>query len=185
MTRLLVMLVVLALPVFGPGFQIPGQNAAQGEPGPEHGALATFVGEWQVWLGSSDEPASGDPIGNATALMRLGGRFLEFELEATAGPIRQAIYTFGFDRRHKLYTVVAMDNTGTYQVTGRGMAEGPRIAMYGTDEDPVMLSMGFEKEFAIALHLVADDHIAIETIFIDTRTPERTEMPFLTFELRR
>ena len=101
------------------------------------------------------------------------------------GPIRHAVYTFGFDRRHGIYTVIAMDETGTYWVTAKGAFDGGSIVMYGTDEDPVMRSMGLDNEFVILLHSRTSDRFEIETRFIDTRTPERREMSFLRFDLRR
>ena len=108
-----------------------------------------------------------------------------YRLQIEAGPVSHAIYTIGFDRRHGRYTVVAMDDSGTYWVTAQGGREGDRIAMYGKDDDPVMASMGYDKEFAIVLHLNGRDHIEIEILFIDPRTPERNELPFMSFELRR
>jgi hypothetical protein len=57
--------------------------------------------------------------------------------------------------------------------------------MYGQDDEPVMTAMGFEKEFVIVLRWYSDNRIGIETLFIDTRTPARTEMPFIEFVLER
>ena len=154
------------------------QEAAPGSPGPEHEILLSLVGSWDVHV---DDRL----VGAATAVPRLDGRFFEVEIVADADPVRHAIYTFGFDRRNKVYTVVAMDDTGTYWVTGQGILDGTQILMYGKDEDPLMKKMGLDKEFAIVLHVHSSDHVAIETRFIDTRTPERREISFLTFDLRR
>ena len=57
--------------------------------------------------------------------------------------------------------------------------------MYGKDDDPVMRSMGLDKEFVIVLDVQSDDNVLIETLLVDTRTPDRNEMPFLSYELRR
>ena len=154
------------------------QDPAQALPGPEHEVLRALVGSWDVHV--DDRLA-----GSATAVSLLDGRFIEVEIVADAGPVRHALYMFGFDRRHAVYTVVAMDDSGTYWVTGKGTRDGMRIPMYGEDEDPVMRSMGLDKEFAIVLHVPSADHVQIETRFIDTRTPERLEMSFITFDLRR
>ena len=154
------------------------QEPAPGTPGPEHEELMLLVGDWHVSV-------SGEKVGSARATSRLDGRFLQVELQVEAGPVTHAIYTVGFDRRHGRYTVMAMDNSGTYWVTAQGGREGDRIAMYGKDDDPVMASMGYEKEFAIVLHLHGPDHVEIETLFIDTRTPERNELPFMSFDLER
>ncbi len=147
-------------------------------PGPEHAGLIALTGDWRLY-------AQGQPNGVATARSRLGGRFVEFELLADAGPIRQAVYTFGYDRRHDRYNVSAMDNTGTYWVVGQGHNVGGRIAMYGKDDDPNMEAMGLKKEFAIVLEVKSENEVSIEVIFIDTRTPERNEIQFLAFDLRR
>ena len=168
---------VLAAPAFV-GAQNPEDISL---PGPEHAVLASLVGEWQVSAGS----ASDQPIGSASARLRLEGRFLEVELWLEAGPIRHALYTFGFDRRHGEFTVAAMDDTGTYAVLARGVRDDSRIEMYGVDDDPVMTALGFTKEFVIVLDVRSPKRFSIETLFIDTRTPERTEMPFMSFELRR
>ena len=150
-------------------------------PGPEHAVLASLVGTWQVSGGGVGD----QPIGSASARMRLEGRFLEVELRLEAGPIRHALYTFGFDRRHDEFTVAAMDDTGTYAVVAKGVRDDSRIKMYGADDDPVMTALGFTKEFVIVLDVRSEDRFRIETLFIDTRTPERTEMPFMSFELGR
>ncbi len=155
-----------------------GQAPAPASPGPEHEILHSLEGDWQVFV--KDEI-----VGSATARLRLGDRFLEVELVSDSGPVRHAIYTFGFDRRHGVYTVVAFDDSGTYSVTARGMATGGRIMMYGKDEDPVMRSMGLDKEFVIVLDVQSDGKVLIETLLVDTRTPDRNEMPFLSYELRR
>ena len=154
------------------------QEPDLGAPGPEHDVLRALEGSWFVTVGD-------EVVGSASADLRLGNRFLEVELVADSGPIRHAVYTFGFDRRHGVYTVVAFDSTGTYWVTAKGEAEGGRIAMYGEDDDPVMRSMGLDKEFVIVLHVHSQDRFSIETLFVDTRTPARTEQPFTAFHLDR
>jgi hypothetical protein len=154
------------------------QEPAPGSPGPEHEVLLSLIGSWDVRV--DDRLA-----GSATAVSRLDGRFVEVEVVADAGPVRHALYTFGFDRRHDHYTVVAMDDTGTYWVTGKGTRNGTQISMYGEDEDPVMRSMGLDKEFAIVLHVYSSGHVEIETVLLDTRTAERREISFFTFDLRR
>jgi hypothetical protein len=155
-----------------------GQAPAPPVPGPEHEVLTALAGSWDVYV-------DGQSAGQATATTKLGGRYVEVDIRASAGPLEHAVYTLGFDRRHGRYTVIAMDDAGTYWVSGTGARDGQEIAMYGTDDDPRMAAMGLEKAFVIVLHLFGDDHAGIETRFIDTRTDERREMSFHTFELRR
>ena len=82
-----------------------------------------------------------------------------------------------------MYTVLAFDDTGTYWVSAQGTEEDGRIKMYGKDDDPVMTAMGFEKEFVIVLDIQSEDRISIETYYIDTRTPECSEMLGLSYQL--
>ena len=175
--RRVVALAPLLLMIALPG-AARSQEPAPPTPGPAHDALHQLQGGWEVQVGD-------DVGGTATGHPRLDGRFLEVELTLNEGPIRHALYTFGFDRRHDEYTVVAMDDTGTYFVTAKGAREGDRVVMYGQDDEPVMTAMGFEKEFVIVLRWYSDNRIGIETLFIDTRTPARTEMPFIEFVLER
>ena len=171
-------LIWLALAFFLTPAPISAQGAPESELTPAHELLGSLAGGWDVYL---DDTA----VGEATARLRLGGRFLEIEIASSMGPVRQAIYTFGFDDRHGHYTVIAMDQTGTYWVSAQGVAEGGSIPMYGRDDDPVMKSMGLEKEFVIHLTIISANQITIVTRFIDNRTAVRREIPFLEFELRR
>lgn len=170
--------IVFSAALLSGGSLLIAQEPAQGLPAAEHEILQALVGSWEVHVDNQ-------PAGSATASLRLDGRFLEVEINADAGPMQNIIYTFGFDRRNGVYTVIAMDDSATYWVTGNGIRDGGRIPMYGKDKDPVMESMGFEKEFAIVLTIESPGRFEIEILFIDTRTPERREISFLTFDLRR
>ena len=181
-------MLAVAAAIMSPSYATAQESAELALPGPEHDELAALAGEWTLYSatpGDIDEPAE-QVIGTATGRTRMEGRFLEIEFTANSGPIPHGVYTFGFDRRHNHYTVIVMDDTGTYFVTAKGEEEdNGRIAMWGEDDEPVMTAMGFDKEFIIALHLKSADRIVIETIFIDTRTEARTEIPTFAFELRR
>lgn len=155
-----------------------GQAPAQTTPGPEHELIASLVGEWDFLVGN-------ETVGKANAHLRLGDRFLEIEFRLDWNPVQHGIYIFGFDRRHSEYTVIAFDNTGTYWVSAKGKEEDGRIKMYGSDNDPVMTAMGFEKEFVIVLDVPSENRVSIETYYIDTRTPERSEMLGLSYQLHR
>lgn len=177
-SRLLLSSVVLTLMSTGLHDPLRAQEPALGFPGPEHDELLTLVGAWEVSI-------AGEPAGSGMVVPRLGRRFIELELSLDAGPFRNAIYTLGFDSRHEEYTVIAMDDSGTYWVTGRGARDANTVPMYGQDEDPVMRSMGLDKEYVIELRLHSSDRFDLETRLIDTRTPERREIPFLKLELIR
>lgn len=158
--------------------EIHAQTPAAGHPGPEHRALAELAGEWQVRL-------DGEPVGRASVRTRLDGRYVEFDLRGELGPMSHVVYTLGFDARHGEYIILAMDDAGTYWVTARGAMNEGVVKAYGTDDDPQFEAMGLQKEFAIWFERQAADHVTFETRFIDTRTPDRKEIPFLAFELRR
>lgn len=152
----------------GPGLELTG----------EHRFLQGLAGEWSVHV-------AGEEVGTATGRLRLEDQFVEVEIRADAEPVGHALYTFGFDARHGRFTVIAMDDTGTYWVTAQGERDGDRVIMYGEDDDPNMAAMGIEKAFVIELAVAGADAARIETRLIDTRTPARTELPFFGFDLRR
>ena len=84
-----------------------GQETDAGQPGAEHRHFAALAGRWNVVL---SQPEAGTMVrredGTAEARLRLGERFLEIEVWVDGGPIRQAIYTLAFDRRHRTYTTI-------------------------------------------------------------------------------
>ncbi len=173
------------------GMQDMQQMQELSQPGAEHEALATLAGEWTVEASPLMAVAggAGEARGSAVARMRVDGRFLEIEMAIEGGLIGKTMFVIGYDRRHDHYTVSYMDDTGTYGVHAVGVREGDAVVMYGAD-DPVMTSMGFTKEFVIALHFAAEpdsapSEAAIEIRFIDTRTDARPEMPFYRFDLTR
>lgn len=151
-----------------------------GTPGPAHAWLTQLEGPWEV-------VDDGRVVGTATGRERLGGRFLELEIHSRAGPARHAVYTFGYDDRHDEYTVTARDDAGTYAVHARGAGDrgAGRVVMRGTDDDPVMAAMGLEKAFAIVLDRSSPDRVIIQTRLVDTRTPDRREIPYFSYQLVR
>lgn len=180
MNRLLPARALLAVLTLAALAATPGGLRAQAplEIAPEHRRLQTLVGDWTVRV-------NGEEAGTATGRPLLQGQFVEVHVRATVGPVRDAIYTFGWDARHGRFIVSAMDETGTYWVNGQGVPDGDRIPMYGIDDDPVMAEMGLTKEFVIELTLAGPDSAAIETRLVDTRTQARTELPFFGFALVR
>ena len=48
-----------------------------------------------------------------------------------------------------------------------------------------MARLGWEKKFAFELALEDDDRFAISVIYVDTRTPAETLMPYAEFEFIR
>ncbi len=183
------------LPVWGatiPFLIVPiglsAQDLSSPELGGAHARLAAYQGEWLVTL---TQPEAGASVkrgsGSAVARLRLDGRFLEIETTVDGGPVREMVHTLGYDLRHRKYTIVLFDNTGTYFVTASSEpgATPPRIALYGVDDDPTMKAMGLDKEFAFVVNMESPDRLSIETRFIDTRTQAREEHSFMTLEFMR
>lgn len=125
--------------------------------------------------------------GTAVVQTRIGGRFLEIEADVDGAPMSHVMYVLGFDTRHGTYHIIAFDDSGTYFVTAAGDSTSgpPHIEMYGTDDDPHMKAMGFDKEFAFVWHLGSEDRFSIETRWIDTRTEARTEIPAMRLVFTR
>jgi hypothetical protein len=167
-------------------------------PGPEHEQLARYAGTWNIEVKLGGGPAAMVYQGTADNRMIVGGRFLQIEYRgaakdgtAKAGASKagstEGSFIVSFDSRHKRYSIVALDNFGTYFVTSQGKRdeETGTIKMLGTDDDPMMKRMGFTKEFAHVLDLRSPDQFAIEVRIIDTRTPARKEMKYVEYLFNR
>lgn len=178
----LILAAALALPTAAAA-QAPGELAA------EHEAFAALEGDWSVEVvlhGSSGDRVA--TTGRAEASRILGGRFLVIDASlAEGGPAGAVVYIVGFDRRNERYQVVNLDDSATYLVLAQGARPevGGRVAAEGWDDDPNMAEMGLEKAFVFALELDPTDGWAIQTRFVDTRTPERLEQDFMTVRFFR
>jgi len=152
-------------------------------PGPEHEKLARYSGTWdlQVEMGSTSYQ------GAATNRMTVGGRFLQVEyLAQGAKGATEGIFISGFDPRHRRHTLIAMDSFGPYFVSSQGGPDASgKLRLLGTDDDPAMKAMGFVKEFVHVVDFKSADEFSIEVRFIDTRTPERKEIKFMTYRFAR
>ena len=159
-------------------------------PAAPHEAFSALAGEWRAEVmlhGGGPEPVLA-ATGLAQARLRLGGRYLEVEISLEPGaPAQRVVYLIGFDRRNDRYQVVNLDDSATYLVMAEGAREEPGgwIAATGEDDDPNMAAMGFEKVFVFALDLDPEGGWAVQTRFVDTRTPERVEQPFMTMRMVR
>jgi hypothetical protein len=166
----------------------PQDLLAKTRPGPEHARLAALDGDWRITITMGGGPQQAVWRGEAAAKPIVGRRFLEITYKAEgAGEPAEGVLLLGFDRRHGEYTLVALDQWGTYWVTARGKpTEGsPVIKMYGRDDDPMMKAMGLTKEFAFALDLTDAAHPKLAALMIDTRTPERKELKLVEYAFER
>ncbi len=142
---------------------------AAAQPGPEHAELMALAGAWDVegymWSAPGAEPIKlGFPAENRAVL---GGRFLESRAagELMGMPI-EALTIYGFDRRHRRYTVVGFDSFGTYYVTGAGTMDPATrtVAMDGTDDDPVTR---MTQVYTLHLRFVDPDTYVTDAVFHD------------------
>ena len=155
------------------------------KPGPEHEKLVRYSGEWDLEIKMRPNTIY---QGRATNLAIVGGRFLQIEYQTKGSRDSiDGIFTVGFDPRHERFTMIAMDSFGPYFVTSQGKRDEATgiIKMLGTDDDPAVKAMGYTKEFIHALDLRGPDEFTIEIYFINTRTPERREMKFMTYTFKR
>ena len=167
----------------------PGSGTAErrsdpGKPGPEHEKLAAWAGTWAMTISMGTGQRALVYEGAATNRMTVGGRFLQVEYAAKGAPgALEGIFVLGFDPRHQNHTLIAMDSFGPYFVTSKGKRDeqSGKIKMFGTDDDPQMKAMGLTKEFVHLVEFPTADEFSIEVWFIDTRTPERKEMKFMTY----
>jgi hypothetical protein len=160
----------------------------QASPGPEHEQLAARTGDWKLTIRMFAGAQPTEMTGTATNEMLVGGRFHQSTYKAAgAGFETEGVLTTGFDRRHGEYTMILMDNFGTYFVTARGKppAEGEELKLVGKDDDPQMTALGLTKEFAFVLREIDDNHYTVEVRFIDTRTAARKEIKFMEYEYER
>ncbi len=149
--------------------RIAQEVLAAAQPGPEHADLMALAGSWdvagQLWSAPGAEPIELTfPAENRAVL---GGRFLESRAsgEMMGMPI-EALTIYGFDRRHRTYTVVGFDSFGTYYVTGAGTMDPATrtVAMDGTDDDPITK---MTQAYTLHLRFVDPDTYVTDVVFHD------------------
>ena len=154
------------------------------QPGDEHAQLKQLAGTWDVTLKHNGKKTNF--VGTAESEMILGDRFLVIDGRGRSGNRRSEFrYTIGFDRRHGEYVINAMDNSGTYPVSARGKPTDMGIRMFGTDDDPYMKQLGYEKKFAFDLDVDSEDQFSLATLWVDTRTKEEKLLPAIEYTFLR
>lgn len=149
--------------------RIAQEVMAAAQPGPEHAELMALAGSWDVeglmWSAPGAEPIRLTFPAENRAI--LGGRFLETRAsgELMGMPI-EALSIYGYDRRHRRYTVVGYDSFGTYYVTGAGTMDPATrtIAMDGTDDDPITK---MTQVYTLHLRFVDPDTYVTDAVFHD------------------
>ncbi len=174
-----------------PKVPTPEEYLEQTKPGAEHATLAKYVGSWDVAATSGADPDAKKYTGQSVHKLAVGKRYLqiEFETRGGAGPLTltDGLFTIGFDRRHRVYTISAMNSFGTYPLHSVGKADAKTgiVTMLGTDDDPILQATGFGGEFVHRLTFRSDDELRIEYLFIDSRTEDRKEIKALDFVFKR
>lgn len=142
-------------------------------PGPEHELLKGLAGNWKqeasIWMEPGAAPVTTTLSGEVSPI--LGGRFMQSVSKGLIfGVEGEAISIFGFDRRHKKYTVVGFDTQGTYYVTAAGTFDPKTssITLSGIDEDPVF---NVVQKYDFVLKIVDKDKYIWSVIF---KSPEMT-----------
>ncbi len=179
----LIIAICLTFPVVGsaqsgdqPGMNVDSLTQVMQElahPGPEHERLHKMVGHWEETMTVWPQPGADSVVSTATTTIEsiLGGRFILTHSTGTMfGQPVERYAIIGFDRRHGEYTLVALDNGGTYWITASGPLdeETQTIQMSGEDDDPIF---GFTQTYTMHMRLVDDDEIHSEVIFTN---PEMT-----------
>ena len=153
--------------------QMMEQYMQLAQPGEEHKLLEKMAGKWDVtfnmWMAPGQAPMVA--TGSSDSKMILGGRILLNNGHTEGGGMTTDIMTIlGYDKRHKVYTMVSYDSWGTYYVTASGTynAETKTLVMSGEDLDPIA---GFKQVYDFVFKYVSDDKMVFEVIF---KNPELT-----------
>ena len=86
----------------------------------------------------------------------------------------ESLIVYGYDKRHKKFTIVGFDTWGTYYVTATGNydAENKKTTMYGEDEDP---TMKVTQKYNMNLYFINENKYITDVVFKDFRTKEKKE----------
>lgn len=114
-------------------------------PNENHARLETdFGGNWSYSFISDFEGMKMEGTGTSSNKLILGGRFLMMESEGTMfGQNVKSITIMGYDNAQKKYTMIGIDELGTYYITAAGLYdEATRTyTLDGTYEEPVLKKM--------------------------------------------
>ena len=147
------------------------------KPGEEHELLESLTGDWEQEIKTWMQPGA-DPMnhkGKAINKMVLGGRFLQTNATGGEGQfLTENIIIYGYDKRHKNFTVVGFDTWGTYYVTAAGdyIPEEKKITMYGEDEDP---TMKVTQKYFMNIYFINENKYITDVVFKDFRTKDEKE----------
>ncbi|MBX3387498.1 MAG: DUF1579 family protein [Phycisphaeraceae bacterium] len=156
----------------------------------EHKALEALVGTWSVESTFRPGPDYPPIVSTGTASVRtvIGGRFVESNVRLTFEHVEsESLTLFGFDTRHRHYTLHAIDSFGTYAVNAAGPfdAETRTITFAGEvfEPSPDEKLPGTTHPFEMAFDLSVKDRV---TQKVRIRMPDLSwfEMMTVVFERR-
>lgn len=111
-------------------------------PNENHQRLETdFGGNWSYTFSSNFEGMKMEGTGTSSNKQILGGRFIMMEAEGTMfGQNVKSITIMGYDNSQQKYTMIGLDELGTYYITAAGTydAETKTYTLDGTYEEPVL-----------------------------------------------
>jgi hypothetical protein len=152
------------------------------QPGPEHRVLSGLEGQWTFDVTYNMGGPQAKPMtakGTAINRLILGGRFLISEgmsdspAGAEPGGARvETVTIYGFDRRTKEYTTIALDTMGTYWVTAAGVMKPDKaIVMTGETLDDHAGSKQMRK-YDMVLKVIDTDTYLTQIIFKFANMPD-------------
>jgi hypothetical protein len=111
-------------------------------PNENHSRLETdFGGNWSYSFTSDFEGMKMEGTGTSANKLILGGRFLMMESEGTIfGQNVKSITIMGYDNAQEKYTMIGIDELGTYYITAAGLYDEATktYTLDGTYEEPVL-----------------------------------------------
>lgn len=150
-------------------------------PNENHARLETdFGGTWSYTTTSDFPGFSMEGSGTSSNKMILGGRFLMIEAEGTMlGQIVKSITIMGYDNALEKYTMIGIDELGTYYITAAGTYDEAtrKYTLDGTYEEPVIKEM---QNYRFVFD-VTDPDKPITRIFFENEQGELGEMMTLNY----
>lgn len=111
-------------------------------PNENHQRLETdFGGAWTYNMTSTMDGMTMTGTGSSSSRMILGGRFIMMEAEGTMmGMNVKSMTIMGYDNAQQKYTLVGLDELGTYYITAAGTYDSAAkiYTLDGTYEEPVL-----------------------------------------------
>jgi hypothetical protein len=119
-------------------------------------------------------------IGTSNSHLILGGRFLMMEAEGELfGQVVKSITIMGYDNAQEKYTLIGLDELGTYYITAAGTYDEATktYTLDGTYEEPVLKKI---KNYRFIMD-VFDPNVPVTKILFENEGGGMDEMMKLTY----